>query len=353
MKIFAFYLPQFHEIPENNKWWGDGFTEWVNVKKATPLFNGHKQPKLPKDNNYYDLMDPETVKWQTNIMHEYKIDGMIYYHYYFKGKMLLEKPAENLLKMKEVNQPFFFCWANHNWNRAWEGKREILVKQEYGTKADWKKHFDYLLPFFLDDRYEKIHGKPVFMIYDSSCSQKEEMFKYFDKWCKEEGLFGIHIIEERFTFDTNSNPKNDSHIFYSEPSAGRIKEYEKQDFFNRYYRAVINRLKNKGIIKKVQVLSGDRILERAIKEQKVDKGIIPGLFFEWDNTPRHGYRGYIISPVSKNVFMKYMNKVKDSDYIFVNAWNEWAEGMMLEPTEEYGYKYLSWIKEWKENIKNV
>lgn len=148
MKKFAFYLPQFHTIPENDEWWGVGFTEWTKVKSDVPLYKGHIQPIHPYNDNCYNLLDKGTVVWQNNLMHEYGIDGMIYYHYYFKGRKLLEKPVENLLIWKDINQPFFFCWANHDWNRFWQGTKEILVKQEYGTKDDWEEHFQYLLPFF-------------------------------------------------------------------------------------------------------------------------------------------------------------------------------------------------------------
>jgi len=150
MKFFAFFFLQFHEIPENNKWWGDGFTEWVNVKSAKQLYKGHVQPKHPRGGHYYNLLEKDTVVKQTSLMKNYNVSGMIYYHYYFKGKLLLEKPAENLLKWKDIKQPFFFCWANHNWFRTWSGEKTLLIKQEYGTEADWEKHFQYLLPFFKD-----------------------------------------------------------------------------------------------------------------------------------------------------------------------------------------------------------
>ena len=147
MKQFAFYLPQFHRIPENDEWWGSGFTEWRNVKNATPLFKGHMQPKVPLDNNYYNLLNKKTVVEQTALLHKYGLSGLIYYHYYFNGKTLLEKPAENLLSWTDISQPFFFCWANHTWYRSWEGSKEVLIEQTYGTESDWEKHFEYLLPF--------------------------------------------------------------------------------------------------------------------------------------------------------------------------------------------------------------
>ena len=139
MKIFAFFLPQFHTIPENDLWWGKGFTEWTNVKTAKPLFLGHKQPVHPLNNRYYNLLEKETVEWQTSLLHQYSIDGLIYYHYYFDGKLLLEQPAENLLKWKEINQPFFFCWANHPWRKTWNGSSEILMPLTYGDEAGWEK----------------------------------------------------------------------------------------------------------------------------------------------------------------------------------------------------------------------
>ena len=136
------------------------------------LYKNHLQPKLPLNDNYYNLLDKETVEWQTKLMKKYHVDGLIYYHYYFKGKLLLEKPAENLLKWKDIDQPFFFCWANHSWFRSWEGSKKLLVKQKYGNKEDWEKHFQYLLPFFIDARYEKKDGKPLFMVFENEKKAK-------------------------------------------------------------------------------------------------------------------------------------------------------------------------------------
>ena len=194
MKKFAFFLPQFHEIEENNLWWGKGFTEWTNVKKAKPFYKGHALEK-PLNNNYYNLLEKATVEWQTELMKKYCVDGLIYYHYWFEGKMLMEKPAENLLNWKDIDQRFFFCWANHTFSRGGHRSREILIEQTYGDKEDWKKHFEYLLPFFKDERYQKENNKPLFMIFISDFAEKEKMFKYFDQKCKENGFDGICLIE--------------------------------------------------------------------------------------------------------------------------------------------------------------
>ncbi|MFQ6844157.1 MAG: glycoside hydrolase family 99-like domain-containing protein [Lachnospiraceae bacterium] len=358
MKIFSLYLPQFHEIPENNEWWGDGFTEWINVKKAQPLFKGHLQPKHPLNNNYYDLMSKKTVEWQTSLMHKYGIYGMIYYHYYFCGRMLLEKPAENLLRWKEIDQPFFFCWANHTWNRSWKGSKEVLLEQTYGDETDWKRHFDYLLPFFKDDRYEKKNNKPLFMIYDCSFEEKKKMVSCFDKWCIENGFDGIYIIEECMAVENGKYKKfveeksGSTQSFYlTEPQVGRRLYLNSKTKISDLIIRTKKKLNQKGIIKWLQKYDANKIYKELIKNEPQSDNIIHGFFFEWDNTPRHSNRGFIITPVQKEIFFAYMDHIKNSEYAILNAWNEWAEGMMVEPTEELGYKYLEWIKEWTD--KNV
>ena len=177
MKIIAFYLPQFHDIPENDKWWGKGFTEWVNVKKAQPLFPGHCQPRVPLNDNYYDLLDDDVKIWQANIAKEHGVYGFCYYHYWFSGKMLLEKPMEQMLANKKVDIPFCICWANVSWTKSWVNENKILIQQFYGDRKEWKEHFDYMLPFFKDDRYIKEEGKPLFVLYrPETVEHLNEMF---------------------------------------------------------------------------------------------------------------------------------------------------------------------------------
>lgn len=359
MKKFAFFLPQFHEIPENDKWWGKGFTEWTNVRNAKPLYKGHKQPKIPLNNNYYNLLHRETVEWQTNLLNKYGLDGFIYYHYYFKGKKLLEKPAENLLKWKDIPQNFFFCWANHNWNRSWEGKTDILRKQVYGSSEDWEKHFEYLLPFFKDSRYEKRNNKPLFMVFIPDFKEKNDIFNYFDKRCKEEGFNGICIIEsyngsgfeneERFK-------KMESDVteftFYREPTVSQYL-YLKQHPFIKAYHHINKSLREKGVLHKPYIFNGNTLMDLKLNNEPLGKGIANGLWFEWDNTPRHKQRGYVITPYDHAKFVQYMNLIKNQEYLFINAWNEWAEGMIMEPTEENGYKYLEWLKDYEQKNKNT
>ena len=361
MRLFALYLPQFHETEENNEWWGKGFTEWTHVNAAQPLFKGHLQPIVPKDKNYYNIMDKKTVEWQTELMKAHGIDGMTYYHYYFKGKKLLNKPSENLLKWTDIDQPFFFCWANHSWYKAVNGVKNLLIEQIYGTKEDWEDHFKYLLPFFKDSRYEKRDNKPVFMIFNHDFPEKKSIVDYFDSRCREEGFDGIYIIE---TFMHAEQPKNfqlfcqnicpqTKQLYIREPAVSTfIADRRRKLSPLRVVRKILRELTLAKKISWVDKYSGNHLYDIMLKYSPRRENTCHGIFFSWDNTPRHGVRGYIITPPSKEKFMKYANSIKNNEYVFINAWNEWAEGMVLEPTEEEGFKYLSWIKEFKDTINN-
>ena len=349
MKIFAFFLPQFHEIPENNKWHGNGFTEWTHVKAARPLYRGHQQPKHPKNDNYYNLLDKETVLEQTKLAADYRVDGFIYYHYWFNGKLLMEKPAENLLEWKDIPQKFFFCWANHSFEKKWDGSNQMLQDQTYGKLEDWKKHFNYLLPFFKDYRYEKVDNKPIFMLYVPDFREKEEMFHYFDDWCRENGFDGLFLIDV-YKCAINKIPLEKGNALVQMPSAATA-EYSIQNpikcridnLEHKILKAI--GLNNK---KRYNSPSSDRLYKSLMKSVVHRDNLFYSLFFEWDNTPRYGKAGNVIEPLSKDMFFRYMDLMLNEKYIFINAWNEWAEGMMLEPSKEIGDKYLSWIKEWRD-----
>lgn len=353
MKIFSLFLPQFYETQENDEWWGKGFTEWVNVKNAKPLYRGHVQPIHPLNNNYYCLDDKKTMEWQTQLMHKYGLSGFIYYHYYFEGKLLLGKPAENLLKWKDIDQEFFFCWANHTWYRSWEGNRTVLQKMTYGGEESWKKHFEYLLPFFNDDRYTKVENKPIFMIYDVSFPEMEAMIAFFDEECRKNGFDGIKVIRECTNYgivDKELQLGNDDYIYMTNPAVARGEIDGRKNVVAHYWERLKFKLNQRGLYNKVQRYDGDEFYDVMINKDEYyqQKRVIPGIFFEWDNTSRHKQRGYIISHVSKDKFMAYMDKIKDADFAVVNAWNEWCEKMILEPTQEEGYQNLEWIKEWVE-----
>lgn len=359
MKKFAYYLPQFHTIPENDEWWGQGFTEWTNVKKATPLYQGHKQPKHPLNDNYYCLDKRDTLIWQEKLASNYDVDGMIFYHYYFCGKKLLEKPAEILLGNQDIPMHFFFCWANHSWYRSWEGSKKLLIEQCYGKEKEWEEHFQYLLPFFRDSRYEKRDNKPLFMIFKSDFAEKNDYLEYINKRCLDNGFNGLCAIEilEKINInkimDFYGNKSNCTHFIHlREPASSLDFMRNKPEYFIKRVVNIFGKCLRKFGINYVEKYSGDELYKYLIDTKIVRDDVIRGACFEWDNTPRHGYRGYVITPPSKEEFMKYMDTIKDSEYVFINAWNEWCEGMMLEPTEENGYKYLEWIKEWSDKNEN-
>lgn len=200
-------MPQFHNIPENDEWWGDGFTEWTNVKKAKPLYEGHMQPRVPLGGNYYNLLDDNVKIWQADLAKKYGVYGFCYYHYWFNGKMLLEKPMEQMLANKEVDIPFCICWANEPWTKAWVGdERKLLIAQEYGQEEEWKQHFMYLLPFFKDERYITKNGKPLFVFYRPDIVPcMKEMIETWDKLAKENGLSGITFAFQSGDYDWNNS----------------------------------------------------------------------------------------------------------------------------------------------------
>ena len=371
MKIIAFYLPQFHNIPENDEWWGNGFTEWTNVKKAKPLYEGHMQPRVPLGGNYYNLLDDNVKIWQADLAKKYGVYGFCYYHYWFNGKMLLEKPMEQMLANKEVDMPFCICWANEPWTKAWVGdERKLLIAQEYGQEEEWKQHFMYLLPFFKDERYITKNGKPLFVFYRPDIVPcMKEMIETWDKLAKENGLSGITFAFQSGDYDWNNSkeanlfdydiefqPPYASHWLYS--NDGKIVSALKKcrrllagwagkkfgiDLY-RYGTAQYKKMTGQ------TVANYDSMWQKIIEAKPVRSNSIPGAFVKWDNTPRHGERGQINvgTPEKFEYYLSKQIKHAKEDYqedmIFMYAWNEWAEGGYLEPDEDDKYGYLEAIK---------
>lgn len=369
MKIIAFYLPQFHNIPENDEWWGDGFTEWVNVKKAKPLYEGHDQPRVPLNNNYYNLLDDNVKIWQAKLAKKYGIYGFAYYHYWFNGHMLLEKPMEQMLANKEVDLPFCISWANETWTKAWVGdEKKVLILQKYGEREEWKKHFDYLLKFFKDDRYIKVDGKPFFIIYRPEVVPcLNEMLDAWDKWAKENGFPGMCFAYQSNDFDLikgRDNSRFDYDIeFQPGFTTGQIKNQKFKTlrkmrrsvahFVEKHFGLDLYRFGKDAINKVVdnRRFDYDTVWQSIIKTKPVSNKNLPGAFVGWDNSPRHGERATIYVGDTPEKFEKYMTKqIKNakenyhSDMLFMYAWNEWAEGGYLEPDTRNGYKNLEAIR---------
>lgn len=345
MEIWALHLPQFYETKENNEWWGKGFTEWTNVRKAKPLYKNHEQPAVPLNNNYYDLTNKEAIRWQTELAQEYGVTGFVYFHYWYCGRHLLEKPCEILLESEDIKMDYCFCWANHSWTRAWDGKNhEILVEQKYGDKDEWEAHLQYLLPFFKDKRYIKKEGKPVLFLYNAkSLENANERVEYWNSRLIEEGFEGIFIVEYINTFNTSPSIKSSKAVFEDEPNYTCRFEI---NVFNKAKRVMCK------LLKITDYQNYDNLWKIILKKKATYDGrkIILGGFPCWDNSPRKGKNSRVIKGASPEKFKKYLNKLahsqrKDSlDIILLNAWNEWGEGAMLEPTEKHKYRYLEAVK---------
>lgn len=345
MKILAMYLPQFHRVKENDEWWGEGFTDWEPTKKAEPICDGHYQPHIPLNKNYYDLLQKQTMQWQADLMHKYGIDGMCIYHYYFKeGRKILEKPAENLLEWTDIDMPFCFYWANESWKRSWSNipnanvwqsddeKPEdssdsgLLLDQQYGDEKDWIEHFEYLLPFFKDSRYIKIGEKPVIIIYRTSqVTCLGEMLECWKRLAIENGLSGIYVMG---AYANAAARRYLDGVLYHEPPNTMVS------------------LREAGVGKSAYSITYKTIMEAVLKEPKLDITTYFSCFTGFDDTPRRGKRGNALVGVTPELYQEFLsrtiakNQVAGNEFTFINAWNEWGEGMHLEPDEKYGYSFL-------------
>lgn len=354
-RVIALYLPQFHAIPENDEWWGKGFTDWVNVMKAIPLFDGHQQPRIPLDGNYYDLSQTDAIRWQAQLAKKYNVYGFCFYHYWFNGKLLLEKPAELLLASKKIDTHYCFSWANEPWARTWDGKgHKVLMPQAYGTETDWERHFQYLLPFFLDERYIKEANCPMFIIYKSSsipCAA--EMMECWNTLAKEAGFEGIHFVETLRDGSCDMRPLPFKARMEFEPIRTNMQQGPIRLNYKRIRRRLIKAWNN---IFHCQIPLNKPFRFADVARRSVElqspEGTYGGIFVGWDNTPRRGLAGTIVLPPTKAEFKAYLSaklaQTQDTyhtDYLFINAWNEWAEGTVLEPDEAHRYEYLEAIKE--------
>jgi hypothetical protein len=351
IKVLAMYLPQYHRVKENDEWWGDGFTDWTAAKQASPIFPGHEQPKVPLDNNYYNLLDVNVLKWQADLMHKFNIYGMCIYHYWFKnGKKILEKPAEILLQHRDIDMPFCFSWASSSWVRSWsklqdvnvwapkydeqvKGQSEILLEQDYGGEQEWIQHFMYLLPFFQDERYVKVSGRPVFVLMEPYLVPNlGDMLRLWTSLARQNGLPGIYVISNGTTCDVSEvdaiflhapairNREGDSKI--GNVNIGKCHIYQ----YDLLWQEIL-----------------DNCYARDIRTYYMG-------FTGFDDTPRRGEAADIAfgqSPKSfKDFFMKLLKKSKasENEFVFINAWNEWGEGMYIEPDNVHGFAYLEAVR---------
>jgi hypothetical protein len=351
-KFIAFYLPQYHTIPENDEWWGKGFTEWMRVKNARPLFKEHQQPRIPYDN--YDLSDVNVMRKQSSLAKEYGLFGFCYYHYWFKGKLLLERPLEQMLDDKAVDLPFCLSWANEPWTRAWDGNSKItLMPQDYGDEADWLKHINYLLPFFKDSRYIKVDDKPLFLIYRTeSFNYFDKMFQIWGEYLKQNGLKGIYIAEMLTSYQKKPVCKQSKAVVEFEPMFTTNLNMSKL----AKLRNILLRKTPWLFFKKYRTKDYDKIWNNILSRPGIYPGktVYLGAFPDWDNTPRFKSNSLVFKNSSPEKFQNYFLKQvmrSQSEFVFINAWNEWAEGAYLEPDKNNNYGFLEAIKSVNTKLK--
>jgi len=363
-RVIAFYLPQFHPTPENDVWWGKGFTEWTNVGKAKPLFRGHYQPKVPADLGYYDLRLPEIREEQVKLAKEACIYGFCYWHYWFgEGKRLLEMPFNEVLKSGKPNFPFCLGWANESWeNKLWDADNfqhnKILVEQKYPGKADNEIHFYSLLNAFKDLRYIRIYDKPLFLIYKPENFQDIKIFiAQWNQLARENGISGgFHFVAHA------SSGKEYSKLL--ELGFNSVEIYPMNRVFDYYYnsKSILFKSFNKidSILKKALACKKIKIIEYkdAIKIL-IDKSedslphAIPTIMPNWDHSPRSGNNAWILNNSSPELFKLHVkdalecieNKPEEEKIIFLKSWNEWAEGNYMEPDIKFGKGYIYALKE--------
>lgn len=354
----AFYLPQFHPIPENDQWWGKGFTEWTNVGKARPLFRKHYQPRVPADLGYYDLRLPEVREQQAQMAKEAGIEGFVYWHYWFgNGKTLLERPFQEVLTSGEPDFPFCLGWANHSWeNKTWDSacqyqQRQVLIEQLYLGESDYKEHFFYVRKAFNDKRYVKIDDKPVFYIYAPKLVPDMENFiSIWRRLAIESGLKGVYFIGQAHRDNECKELLNKG--FDGVSRSGVFDVYD--NLSGKYVNKLLWHLREKTRFIPLQKYDYRKIVEGLIKPQYDNiENIYPTILPNFDHSPRSGRRGVILVNSTPALFKKLLHKAiettmsKESEHriIFLRSWNEWAEGNYVEPDLRYGLGYLEAIKD--------
>lgn len=356
IKLLAYYLPQFHEIPENDQWWGKGFTEWTNTKKSKPLYRGHYQPRSPYQGNYYDLSDPNVMVSQMKLAQKYGIYGFCFYHYWFgNGKVLLQKPIENILKTPEAKLPFCLAWANEDWVKTWHGaggRNKLLIKEEYGKKDAWEEHLKFLLRFFLDDRYIKKDNKPVLVLYNADkIPCRDKMLKLWNERVKEYGFDGIWIIAmKKSDFDKTKSPYvNASVDFEPRRSRNDIREFNSK--WNQIKMKKGEDLDKIPILRKfIHICLDYNEINQIIINRTHKKNEYRGVFTDYDDTPRRKTWSLSFKGSTPQKFQHYLEEnikksmEEENEFLFINAWNEWGEGACLEPDERYGFAYLNAVR---------
>jgi len=360
VKLIANYLPQFHVIPENSRWWGEGYTDWVGVRQAEPQYPGQHQPRVPLHENYYSLDDPAVLQWQADLARQYGVYGFGMYHYWFSSELqLLQKPAELLLAHPEIDIHFMFIWDNASWVRTWSRKARandwaprfdkesdqsqnmgMLAELCYGGEAEWRKHFEYLLPFFRDERYIKHDGKPMFAFFrtNNEFQLLKHMITYWEDLAIKAGLPGVVCLSK-------DNPRNNRFEYQ-----WRYSPFSPNNFWGGVKDKLSHLLMKHR--KKIRFSDYDSQWRSILSDARsADTKTFLSGFVSFDDTPRRGGRASIIRGATPEKFEHYLaellriSRQQGKEYAFVTAWNEWGEGAYLEPDEWHGYAWLEAVRQ--------
>jgi lipopolysaccharide biosynthesis protein len=347
-RAIALYLPQYHPVPENDEWWGKGFTEWTNMAKARPLFRGHVQPHLPADLGFYDLRVPETRAAQADLARRYGIEAFCYYHYWFAGRRILQRPFNEVLASGAPDFPFCLCWANETWTGIWHGAPDrILIEQTYPGPEDHAAHFRSLLPAFADRRYLRVDGKPAFMIYKpEKLPHPKAALAQWQTMARDAGLAGLHIAG--MTAQPAWQPGE--YGFDAKIDLPRISTH---DWVSR--RHPIEWARNKYAIWRglPKILPYAEFVDSQMPRATAGAASYPCLLHAWDNTPRSGANGVVLTGSTPQLFRRLLDgavamlsdRPASRRLLFLKSWNEWAEGNHLEPDHASGHRYLQVIAE--------
>jgi Glycosyltransferase WbsX len=354
-RAIAIHLPQFHPTPENDLWWGKGFTEWTNVTKAKPLFKGHYQPHLPADLGYYDLRLEQARKAQAEMARQYGIEGFCYYHYWFNGKRLLHEPVDEILKLKKPDFPFMLCWANENWTRRWDGNdQEVLIEQKY-SQTDDIEHIRWLCEnVFSDNRYITVNGAPVFAIYKSSLFPDiKATIKIWRDEASKLGFPKIYLCGVQSNGENYINPTElgfDAAIDF-QPDWAAV---QKTDWWSlTKYKYNIN------VGERIE-MEYDQLIKKALSRSKPNYKQFPCITPNFDNSSRKKKFVFLIKNATPAKYLHWFREIlktfvpfsPDENFVFINAWNEWAEGNHLEPDRKFGLGYLEATKEALQNFED-
>ena len=359
--VIAYYLPQFHPTPNNDKWWGKGFTEWTNVAKARRLFRNHYQPHIPADLGFYDLRLPEVREQQAEMARYSGISAFCYYHYWFEdGKEELDRPFKEVLKLGRPDFPFCLCWANESWySKMWSSdgavvSKKLLVEQKYLGEEDNKKHFNSLLPAFKDNRYFRYNGKIVFVIYRPlSFEGMSDLIKQWRAWADQAGIGDFYFIG--YSYDVCREYNKIIELGFDAVNSCGIINYK---LTNCFFKKVCNRLNSdiRKLTKRPDIHQYKEVLKYFInKDFDLKENVLPSLIPNWDHTPRSGVNGYLFDNSTPELFSVHLNQVKEvlnrksNKLCFLKSWNEWGEGNYVEPDMKFGWGYLDALKAFTES----